>query len=250
VSGAFDARTIVVTGGAGAGIGGAIAGGLAQEGAEVVIVDVDERGEEVARELGGRFVRADLSDPPTGAKTVAAEVDQLHGLVNAAGVIERDRFPDLDIMEWQRVQHVNAASPLFLIQALFDRIADRGAIVNITSVEERLPIALRRPLTTPIYAASKAGLGLITRSLAPVLGERGIRVNSVAPGYVDTPLSAPLREMVEPWSASQTPLQRWAQPEEIADAVLFLLGDDSSYITGTSLRVDGGIALGPQRGKD
>lgn len=248
MSGAFEEKTVVVTGGAGAGIGGSIARGLAEEGAEVVIVDVDDRGDEVAAELGGRFVKADLTDPAAGAATVAAAVERVDGLVNGAGILERTRFPEVDPAEWAPVQSVNAAAPLFLIQALFEQFVEGGAIVNITSLEERLPIAMRRPLTTPIYAASKAGLGLITRSLTPVLGERGIRINSIAPGYVHTPLSAPLREVAEPWSAAQTPLRRWGQPDDIADAVLFLLGDDSRYITGTSLRVDGGIALGPQRG--
>lgn len=247
MSGAFAGKTLVVTGGAGAGIGGAICRRLAEEEAELVIVDVDERGEEVAAGLGGRFVKADLSDPQEGARIVVAAVDRLDGLVNGAGTLERTRFPQIDASEWAPVLSINAGAPLFLIQALFDRIADGGSVVNITSLEERLPIAMRRPLTTPIYAASKAGLGLITRSLAPALGQRGIRINSVAPGYVHTPLSAPLRADAEPWSAAQTPLRRWAQPEDLADAVLFLLGDDSTYITGISLRVDGGFALGPQR---
>lgn len=247
MSGAFEGKRMVVTGGAGLGIGGSIATRLAAEGAELVIVDIDERGHEVAAELGGSFVRADLSDPVGGVAAVTEAVDRLDGLVNAAGTLERSRFPEIDPSEWAPIQSINAGAPLFLIQGLFERFAAGGAIVNITSLEERLPIAMRRPLTTPIYAASKGGLGLITRSLAPALGQRGVRVNSLAPGYVHTPLSAPLRADAEPWSAAQTPLRRWAQPEDIADAVLFLLGDEASYITGASLRVDGGFALGPQR---
>jgi NAD(P)-dependent dehydrogenase (short-subunit alcohol dehydrogenase family) len=120
-------------------------------------------------------------------------------------------------------------------------------IVNVTSLEEQLPSSLFPPLTTPIYAASKGALGLLTRSLAPTLGARGIRINTVAPGYVHTPLSAPLRELAEPWTVAQTPLRLWAEPDEIADVVLSLLSDDPRYVTGTSLRVDGGFALGPQR---
>jgi 3-oxoacyl-[acyl-carrier protein] reductase len=247
MSGAFDRKTIVVTGGAGGGIGGGVSRGLAEEGAEVVIVDIDESGRERASELGGRFVAADLTDPGAGAANVAVSVDQIHGLVNCAGTLEGSRFPELGVDDWERVLSVNAAAPLFLIQALFDRFVEGSAVVNVTSLEERLPMALRPPLTTPIYAASKAALGLLTRSLAPVLGTRGIRINSIAPGYVHTPLSAPLRETAEPWTAAQTPLRRWAQPDEIADAVLFLLSDDARFITGASLRVDGGFALGPQR---
>jgi 3-oxoacyl-[acyl-carrier protein] reductase len=247
MSGLFERKTIVVTGGSGGGIGGGVVRGLAEEGAEVVIVDINERGRQVASEVGGRFVAADLSDPSVGAATVAASVDRIHGLVNCAGTLEASRFPELEFGEWNHVLSVNTAAPLFLIQGLFDRFVEGSTVVSITSLEERLPIALRRPLTTPIYAASKAALGLLTRSLAPVLGARGIRINAVAPGYVHTPLSAPLREVAEPWTAAQTPLRRWAEPDEIADAVLFLLSDDARYITGMSLRVDGGFALGPQR---
>ena len=248
MSGAFEGKTMVVTGGAGAGIGGAISRRLAEEGADLIIVDIDDRGHEVAAELGGRFVKADLSDPVTGVASVTDAVERLDGLVNGAGTLERTRFPNIDPSEWAPILSINVAAPLFLIQGLFDRISEGGSVVNITSLEERLPIAMRRPLTTPIYAASKGGLGLVTRSLAPALGQRGIRINSVAPGYVHTPLSAPLRADAEPWSAAQTPARRWAQPEDLADPILFLLGEDSMYITGTSLRVDGGFALGPQRG--
>jgi 3-oxoacyl-[acyl-carrier protein] reductase len=247
VTGAFKDKTIVVTGGAGAGIGGATVRALVEEEANVVIADIDEHGRQVARDLGARFVRIDLSDP-VGASTVLANtVDVLNGLVNAAGLLEGRRFPEIDIVDWDRVLRVNAAAPLFLIRALFDRFAEGGAIVNVTSLEEQLPISLFRPKTTPIYAASKAALGLITKSLTPALGERGIRINSIQPGYTHTPISAPLREAAEQWSSAQTPLRRWAQPSEIADVILFLLSDDARYITGTSIKVDGGFALGPQR---
>jgi 2-deoxy-D-gluconate 3-dehydrogenase len=247
MSGTFDGKTVVVTGGAGGGIGGAISRALAAEGAEVVIVDIDERGVELAREYGGRFIAADLSKPAEGAAAVAAEVERLDGLVNAAGVLEGKRFPELEQAELEWVVAINTAAPLLLIQALFERFDRGGAIVNITSLEEKLPIAMMQPRTTPIYAASKAGLGLLTKSLTPALGERGVRINSIAPGYTHTPLSAPLRAQAEPWTAAQTPLQRWAQPDDIADVVLFLLSDDARYVTGTSTKVDGGIALGPQR---
>jgi 2-deoxy-D-gluconate 3-dehydrogenase len=225
MSGTFAGKVVVVTGGADGGIGGAISRGLAEEGAEVVIVDIDERGHGLAAELGGRFIPTDLSDPAAGAETVAAAVERLDGLVNAAGVLESKRFPELEQREWEWVVSINAAAPLFLIQALFDRFAKGGAVVNVTAIEEQLPVALFPPWTTPIYAASKAGLGLLTKSLAPVLGDRGIRVNSVGPGS-------------------------WAQPAEIADVALFLLSDDARYVTGTSTKVDGGIALGPQRGDE
>ena len=123
-------------------------------------------------------------------------------------------------------------------------------MVNVTSVEENLPNALFPPRTTPIFAASKAGLGLLTKALAPVLGSRGVRINSIAPGYTHTPLTAPLAELAEPWTAGQTPLRRWAKTDDVGDVTLFLLGDDARFVTGTSTKVDGGIALGPQRGDE
>lgn len=245
MSGVFAGKTVLVTGGAG-GIGGAIVRGLAAEGADVVIVDVDERGRELAEELGGRFLVADLGDPVAAAEMVAAEVESLDGLVNAAGIAEGSRFPELDFEDWERVTRVNSAAPLFLIQALAERISEGGSIVNITSLEARRPVGVVGPMTS-IYAASKAALESLGRTLAPSLGERKIRINSVAPGIVHTPLSAPLRERAEEWTSRQTPLNRWADPREIADVVLFLLSDESPYVTGTSLTVDGGFALGPQR---
>lgn len=245
MSGCFAGRAYLVTGGAG-GIGGAIARGLAAEGAELTIVDIDSRGEELAAELGARFIAADLGEPSAAVSAIEAAVERLDGLVNAAGIAEASRFPALTAADWEQVMRVNAAAPLFLIQALCDRISDGGSIVSVTSLEEQLPIGVVGPMT-PVYVASKAALASMARSLAPSLGERRIRINSVAPGIVDTPLAAAVKERGEAWTSTQTPLGRWARPEEIADVVLFLLGDETTYVTGTTVQVDGGIGLGPQR---
>lgn len=247
MSGAFEGRSVLVTGGAG-GIGGSVVRGLAAEGAELTIVDRDERGAELAAQLGARFIAADLADPVAAVASVAAAVDRLDGLVNVAGIAEERRFPELGIEDWEGVMRVNAAAPLLLIQALAGRIADGGSVVNVTSLEEQVPVGMVGPMT-PVYVASKAALASLARSLAPVLGARRIRINSVAPGIVDTPLAASVRELGEPWTAAQTPLGRWARPEEIADVVLFLLSDETPYVTGTSVMVDGGLGLGPQRGE-
>jgi NAD(P)-dependent dehydrogenase (short-subunit alcohol dehydrogenase family) len=245
MTGAFAGKEVLVTGGSG-GIGSAVATGLAAEGATVTIADRDERGRELAAQLGGRFVAVDLTDPEAAVATVSAAVERLDGLVNVAGIAESKRFPEVGVGDWEVVMRVNAIAPYLLIQALADRISDGGAVVSITSLEERLPVGVVGPMTS-IYAASKAALGSLARSLAPVLGERRIRINSVAPGFVDTPLADSVRELGEGWTSAQTPLGRWAQPSEVADAVLFLLSDESTYVTGTSLRVDGGVAMGPQR---
>lgn len=245
MSGAFAGKDVLVTGGAG-GIGSAVVAALAAEGATVTIVDRDERGRELAAKIDGRFIAADLSDPEGAAATVADAVERLDGLVNVAGIAESQRFPEIGVADWELVMRINAVAPYLLIQTLADRIAEGGAVVSVTSLEERLPVGVVGPMT-PVYCASKAALGSLARSLAPTLGERGIRINSIAPGFVDTPLADSVREAGEGWTSAQTPLGRWAQPSEIADAILFLLGGESGYVTGISLRVDGGVAMGPQR---
>jgi NAD(P)-dependent dehydrogenase (short-subunit alcohol dehydrogenase family) len=244
----FDGSTIVVTGGA-SGIGRAVATELSRLGARVLIVDRDrDGGERVASETGSVFVEADLIDPTAAIDSIRANADELHGLVNTAGINEPSRFPEITAVDWDRVVAVDARAPLFLIQGVLDLFPPSGgSIVNVTSIEAVVGVGAIGP-TTPVYAAAKAGLNAIGVSLASQLGPRRIRINSIAPGFVHTPLSAPLREQAEPWTSARTPLRRWAQPEQIADAVIFFLSDDSEFITGTALAVDGGVALGVIRG--
>lgn len=238
----LQGHTVVVVGGAG-GIGRAVCATIASVGGRPLRVDL-------RRDAEHETIEADVLDPGETARRIAGAVDgEIHGLVYAAGIHEHTRFPRLDLSEWRQVMDVNARGVLFLVQALVDRFASAASIVAVTSVEETIPVGVTGP-TTPAYAASKAALGSIVRSLAPPLGARGIRINAVAPGLVQTPLSAPVVAAAEQRTARRTPLGRWAQPEDIADVIAFLLSSDAGFITGASIGVDGGFSLGQLRGND
>jgi glucose 1-dehydrogenase len=245
----FMQRWVVVTGGAG-GIGRAVCSGLASEGARPIVVDIDAaQGERVARETGGSFVQCDLNDLAEALaplrEAVSSLTPSLAGVVSAAGVSSQGHYPELTLAEWDRVIRINMTAPLFVVQAL-DGLLERpgAAIVMITSAEATRVITTSAR-STPAYAAAKAGLKLITESLASDLAPDGVRVNAVAPGYTRTPLTAGLFERgVGEWVERLVPMGTWGEPEEVADAVLYLLSERSRYISGASLVVDGGLTLG------
>jgi NAD(P)-dependent dehydrogenase (short-subunit alcohol dehydrogenase family) len=239
----FADRRIVVTGGA-SGIGRATCEALAERGAHVLVVDIDDEGARaVAREIGGTSVGADLGEIATSIKAIAEQAETVDGLVNAAGIVEPHAFPDTDPDDWRRVFRINLEAPHFLAQGLLPHFRRPGAaIVNVTSVSAETVLATSGA-TTPAYAASKAGLERASRSLAYELAEAGIRVNTVAPGYVRTPLTDEHADAHTAAVIEQIPFRRWGSPVEIAAAIVFLLSDSASYITGGQLVVDGGLTL-------
>ncbi|MGC5561728.1 SDR family NAD(P)-dependent oxidoreductase [Streptomyces sp. FR-108] len=238
---------VLVTGAAG-GIGGAIAGEFAARGALLTLSDRDpEALEPTAARLGGGAVTraADLTDPDAPAALVEAAWaanGPVDVLVNAAGV-----YPSLDMAEveaaaWDRLFAVNLRAPV-LATAAFARLAMAagrpGAVVNISSGS-----ALRaRPGGGP-YATSKAALEMATRAAALELGEHGIRVNAVSPGFVQ--VSSDCNPVSAEYAAAigGNPLGRPGSPEDIARAVCWIAGPDASWITGEVLRVDGGSSTG------
>jgi NAD(P)-dependent dehydrogenase (short-subunit alcohol dehydrogenase family) len=239
----FVGRHVLVTGG-GSGIGRATCEQLADAGAHVTVVDIDAgAAETVARATRGTAVVADLTDVKAAVVAIAERVEVLDGLVSAAGIVESTGFPESRVDEWERVLRLNLEAPHFLVQGLLARLRRPGAaIVNVTSVSAKTVLATSG-IVTAGYGASKAGLELASRSLAHELAPLGLRVNTVAPGYVETPLSgAHLGEHGESVRA-QIPVGRVGAPAEIAAAVLFLLSDSASYITGAQLVVDGGLTL-------
>jgi 3-oxoacyl-[acyl-carrier protein] reductase len=244
----FAGRVAVVTG-AGRGMGAAVTRGLARRGAHVVAADIErEVADAIAAELAdapGEVTPAvaDVTDP-SAHRTLADAAIARHGhldlWVNVAGYSPRVGFAEVTPDDVERTYAVNAAGPLYAAQVVAERMADGGAMVTIASISARRV----RPNTMP-YAMSKAAVEHLTRFAAEELGHRGIRVNAVAPGFIDTRLTAWVHEQEGALdrAVSSIPLGRIGQPEEVAEAVLFLLSDAASYVTGATLVVDGGALL-------
>ncbi|HUB04583.1 MAG TPA: SDR family NAD(P)-dependent oxidoreductase [Solirubrobacteraceae bacterium] len=242
----LDGRTAIVTG-ASRGIGAAIALALDRAGARVALVSRDAAAlDAVASGLANDPVTlaADLADPDAPARLVAETRDRLGAvdvLVNNAALAARAPTEELDAALVDRLYAVNVRAPLLLIAALVPGMVERsrGAIINISSGSAVVGTPRRAA-----YAATKGAIDAATRSLAIELGPYGIRVNSVAPGVVDTDMWArnkAIPGVIEEIEAL-TPLRRWATPDDIADVVAFLASDAARFVTGETMCVDGGLA--------
>ncbi|CAA9217117.1 MAG: 3-oxoacyl-[acyl-carrier protein] reductase [uncultured Acidimicrobiales bacterium] len=242
----LDGRTALVTG-ASRGIGTAIAQGLDRAGARVALAARSRSElESVAGELTNDPVVlvTDLARPeaaPTLAVQALSALGHVDVLVNNAAIAHRSPTVDIDVDLVDRLFAVNVRAPLMLIAALIPAMTERdgGSIVNLSSVSGVVGTPHRAP-----YAATKGAVDAATRSLAIELGPAGIRVNSVAPGVVDTELWA--RNKLVPGVVetieAQTPLRRWSVPDDIADVVVFLASDAARFVTGETLSADGGMA--------
>lgn len=249
--GRLRGKVALITGAA-SGIGRASALLFAKEGAAVAVVDVNEKaGQEAAREItsqGGQalFITADVTraaDCERAASTVAAKFGALHILFNNAGIIRRASVPELSEADWDRVMEVNVKS-IFLMSKFAIPLMEKsggGSIINTAS-----GWGLAGGAKAAAYCASKGAVVLLTKAMAIDHGRQGIRVNCICPGDVDTPmLPADARLRGLKWQdylagAANRPMGRIGTPAEIARAVLFLACDDSSFMTGASLVVDGG----------
>jgi len=247
-TGRLAGRTTVITGGC-SGIGLATARRFAAEGAQVVVGDVDDaRGPDVAAELDGLYVSCDVTDATEVAAMFEA-ANSTYGSVdvafNNAGISppDDDSILDTGIDAWRRVQEVNLTSIYLCCKAVlpYMRAQGRGSIINTASF-----VAVMGAATSQIsYTASKGGVLAMSRELGVQFAREGIRVNALCPGPVNTPL---LQELFakDPERAARRlvhiPIGRFAEPEEIAAAVLFLASDDSSFITASQFLVDGGIS--------
>lgn len=241
-------KVAVVTGGC-SGIGLASAERLAAEGAAVVIGDVDDtRGPRVAERLGGRYQRTDVT-VEAEVRALFAAAHEAYGsvdiAVNNAGISppEDASILDTDLAAWQRVQEVNLTGVFLCCRAVLPYMIDqqRGSIINTASF-----VAVMGAATSQIsYSASKGGVLSMSRELGVQFARQGIRVNALCPGPVNTPL---LRELfaADPAAAARrlvhVPVGRFAEPAEIANAVLFLASDESSFVTAATFLVDGGIS--------
>jgi NAD(P)-dependent dehydrogenase (short-subunit alcohol dehydrogenase family) len=244
----LDGKVAVITGAA-SGIGRASAHRFAAEGAHVVVADLDkDGGSALADEIGGLFVRADVTDADDVQAMYAAAVERFGGLdvlFNNAGISppDDDSILETELDAWRRVQEVNLTSVYLCCKYGIPHLLERGggAVVNTASF-----VAVMGAATSQIsYTASKGGVLAMSRELGVQFARQGVRVNALCPGPVNTPL---LQELFakDPERAARrlvhVPMGRFAEPEEIAAAACFLASDDASFITASTFLVDGGIS--------
>lgn len=244
----LQGKVAVVTGGC-SGIGLATVRRFAQEGAKVVVGDLDDaRGPEIAAEIGGLYVHCDVTDAAQ-VEALFAAAAATYGRVdvafNNAGISppEDDSILTTDLDAWKRVQEVNLTSVYLCCKAALPYMLEQGSgsIINTASF-----VAVMGAATSQIsYTASKGGVLSMSRELGVQFARQGVRVNALCPGPVNTPL---LKELFakDPERAARrlvhVPVGRFAEPEELANAVLFLASDESSFITASQFLVDGGIS--------
>lgn len=241
----FDGKVCLIAGGA-RGIGAATAERYVAEGGRVVVGDV--RAEESA-ELIGRLgdaavaIALDVTDPASCAAAVQAAVDafgSVDHLVNCAIRMRPGPLIDLDVEDWRALVEVGLTGTFLMCQAFGRRmVADgrTGALVNLSSIGGRFPYS-----AAGAYSTVKGGTILLTQQLALEWAEHGIRANVVAPGHIETPLTAYLQDPEVKRARSEvTPLGRVGQPEDIAAGIAYLLSDDADYVTASVLDIDGGV---------
>ena len=237
----MEDKVAIVTGGS-SGIGKAISEKLAWGGTEVVIADLDqEKGLELAEEIGARFKHCDVSDRENVENVIEETVEEsgkLDIMVNNAGIGSNNSIEEMDEEEWSQVLSVDLDGVMYGTKAAVPYLKEtEGVILNTASI-----YGLVGDVGATAYNAAKGGVVNFTRSVANDLAQYNIRVNSICPGFVDTPMTEKALEDKEfhDHVIGNTPLGRVAQPEEIADVATFLVSDKASYVTGVNMPVDGG----------
>ena len=249
-AGRLAGRRVLITGAA-RGIGAAIAENFAAEGAKLALLDREgDQCRATAERLGALALDVDLADPASTCEVTQAAIDSLGGvdvLVNNAGILHMAPLLDITIDDWDLTFDINVRAMLLTTQVAARAMIAAGAageshggvIINMASMGGKVGSPNQAH-----YAASKAAVISLTRVSAMELGEHGIRVNCICPGYVLTEMGAATRtpEMVARWS-SMSPLGRCAQPCEVADMALFLASDQAKYCTGQAMNVSGGMVM-------
>lgn len=237
----MNGKVAIVTGGA-SGIGKAICEKLAWEGAEVVVADVDEdKGLQLAEEIDADFKYCDVSDKENVEKVIEDTVEQygrLDIMINNAGIGSINTIEEMDEEEWNNILSVDLDGVMYGTKAAIPHLKEtEGVILNTASI-----YGLVGDVGATAYNAAKGGVVNFTRSVADDLAPYNIRVNSICPGFVDTPMTEESLEDEEfqEHVIGNTPLGRVAQPEEIADVAVFLVSEQASYVTGINMPVDGG----------
>ena len=246
--GRLEDKVAIVTGGA-RGLGRVFCRAMAEEGAKIVVADIlVKEAQQTAEEIragGGASIgfKVDVSSEKETllmAEETIKEFGRIDILVNNAAIIYglgRRPFYEIPAEEWNKLMAVNLGGPFLCTKAVFPQMKEqmKGKIINIAS-----ETAFTGSKGFLHYVTSKGGILSFTRSLAAELGQYGIRVNSIAPGFTDTESSRTVTDDIQKYDTSLTPLERLEQPEDLVGAVIFFAGDESDFITGQALVVDGG----------
>ena len=244
----LENRVAIITGGT-AGIGAATAIRFAQEGAKVILWARNaERGKAFIEKMKGMGLEAEFDAIDSSnyeavceaAKRVNDKYGKIDILINNAGITNDSTLKKMTIEQWQQVIDINLSGSFYCIKAITPYMLEKGygRIVNASSV-----VALYGNFGQTNYVATKAGLIGMTKTLARELGKKGITVNAVAPGFIETDMVAKMPENVLDGMRAKVPVGRFGQPEEIASAYLFLASEEAAYINGATLSVDGGMTI-------
>lgn len=238
----LENRVAIITGGAN-GIGKATAVRFAKEGAKVVIWDLNEEGERVAADIEGHFEKvntANYEEVEKATTTVIEKYGKIDILINNAGITRDATLKKMSPEQWQQVIDVNLTGVFNCGKHIQEVMVEKGygRIVNTSSV-----VGLYGNFGQTNYVATKAGVIGMTKVWARELGRKGITVNAVAPGFIATEMVMSMPENVIDMMKSKVPMTRLGDPEDIANAYLFLASEEASYINGATLSVDGGMTV-------